>query len=200
MNSNNEGRMTASHSRKRPRSQDQEPDSCAPLSKRINSLHIRCSRCSVDEASATRDSQSQYNNNISVTGNPHCSSCNAAASQLAEYSHQGSSTENNLQSPANGVWINQSSSTYSNCDPHLVNQNYPPEQTNDLNYAMPNLQQQQQQNLCNQEEQFQPTNEDLNGYHPELNEKENPYYFHINKLLYDAHVQKVRRHKEEDSL
>ena len=35
--------------------------------------------------------------------------------------------------------------------------------------------------------------EDLTGYRPELNQTENPHYFQINRLLYQAHLEKAHR-------
>ena len=36
--------------------------------------------------------------------------------------------------------------------------------------------------------------EDLNGYRPELNMSQNPHYYHINNVLYNAHLEKARRY------
>ena len=35
--------------------------------------------------------------------------------------------------------------------------------------------------------------EDLRGYDPELNISQNPHYYHINNVLYNAHIEKARR-------
>lgn len=37
--------------------------------------------------------------------------------------------------------------------------------------------------------------EDIAGYDPELKEGENPHYFRVNSILYDAHVSRVTRTK-----
>ena len=35
--------------------------------------------------------------------------------------------------------------------------------------------------------------DDLRGYNPELNRSENPHYYSINSVLYNAHIEKARR-------
>lgn len=35
--------------------------------------------------------------------------------------------------------------------------------------------------------------DDLNGYKPELTKTENPHYYHINSVLYRAHLEKANR-------
>lgn len=36
--------------------------------------------------------------------------------------------------------------------------------------------------------------EDLSGYNPELSVAQNPHYYHINNILYNAHVEKAKRY------
>ena len=39
--------------------------------------------------------------------------------------------------------------------------------------------------------------QDFRGYDPDLKDSENPHYYHINSILYNAHLEKAKRHGTE---
>ena len=39
--------------------------------------------------------------------------------------------------------------------------------------------------------------QDFRGYDPDLKDSENPHYYHINSILYNAHLEKAKRYGTE---
>lgn len=161
----------ANGGRKRARSPDAECEECMPISKRIHNLNIRSRACSIDEDGI--EGEGSINNGPNDRQNCCCTNntCRPKPST-------SSSTEISFW-PAEGTSNHHLNSGHSHLAEHNVlnqSQSHPA--------FGPSCEQHSRVNMM-----------DIAPYEPELDATANPHYYHPNRLLYDAHNQRIRRFK-----
>ncbi|XP_067673574.1 uncharacterized protein [Haliotis asinina] len=172
----------ASVCRKRPRSDlEEDCDDCLPISKRINKLHIESARRSQGEGLVERDASQGFTGEGTSSANcdPHLLPWQQAQLVSPSLVCGPGANQNQLSIPGCSVASHQ---TQSSLNPEEAITN-----NNDILNSSDNV-----AAGCDQ----CPINmADIAGYDPELKEGENPHYFRVNNILYDAHVSRVTRTK-----
>ncbi|CAE1307520.1 unnamed protein product [Acanthosepion pharaonis] len=159
--------------RKRPRTQDDELDESIPISKRINSLNIESRSDCSPESAPSPDPVTAENGHSDLSfklwqqqQQQQLQSVYAAADTRSKHYHQQHSTSSMSLSPI-------------------------------LDNPHPNLHSQQQQHSTPAHllhPQHNATEQTImKKYSPELDESSNPYYYHINEILYKAHIARLER-------
>ncbi|KAK3584831.1 hypothetical protein CHS0354_005686 [Potamilus streckersoni] len=173
--------MTSPDGRKRGRSLDSDCDECLPISKRINRLQIK-SACTSQGENETKERHGN-NRDLCMTYAP-----------LQERNVLNSMAPLPIQQqciPQNAV-VQHTSTSQHLCDGgtsgcHQCGLCRVSFSTDGTALQCPDLN-------ANEMDSRGLRFEDLAGYDPELTETENPHYYSINQLLYDAHVERVERH------
>lgn len=164
--------MAPSICRKRPRSQDDELDESIPISKRINSLNIEgrsdCSPESVPSPDPVAENNG-YSDLSYKLWQQHLHSVYGTTHTAASKHYQEESTSS-MVLPSN----------LSNCHADLHSQ--PPQQRSTPNHLL-----HPQHNAATDHQT------ELKKYSPELDASSNPYYYHINEILYKAHIARLER-------
>ncbi|KAL3875648.1 hypothetical protein ACJMK2_033603 [Sinanodonta woodiana] len=168
--------MTSPYGRKRGRSLDSDCDECLPISKRINKLQIKSA------------GTSQEDNEKGSHGNVRDLCMNCASLQ------EGNVQNNMAPLPAQTQCIQQNAGVqHTSTSQHLCNGGTSGCRQCELCRVSLSTLQCPDLN-ANEMDSSGLRPEDLVGYDPELTVTENPHYYNINQVLYDAHVERIERH------
>jgi len=172
-------------------------DCCMPISKRINSLHIRPEQDLNGDIDALENQQHIMNNNNGFV-NPHGPCC----SSTLGYADSGAVARDSslsLSQPNSPQWCSPAAN---GCLPHMPgpsNQGQSqqsPHGQGPLGHPMNNPYDQSSQDTLQQYQDLQQLNAE--PYEPELDSSQNPHYYQANELLFNAHLSRVRRQGKLD--
>lgn len=151
--------------RKRNRSPNTDCEDCLPISKRITRLQIQSgTRLSLEE---NEEEQKQSTS----------SSCHSSPEVQFPWQQQNSLATRPVEFPGNNNNLNYLPCS-SQCDSsRTLNPNFA---------GRLSIQAYASHNGIDEE--------DLSGYNPELSVAQNPHYYHINNILYNAHIEKAKRY------
>ncbi|XP_055307424.1 histidine-rich glycoprotein-like [Sitodiplosis mosellana] len=200
----------------RKRSRDEDTCDFMPISKRINNLTLTSQ--SLGEQDAPIAHNGNGNGAAAAASNHHFMAISNQEIQLQHHAqhslvnsypngmshhylnqhgqpahisnyHQNHSVQSNH---SNGFHSNGHSALGTNAHKHNHNQHHHHQQQQ----PPPPQQQHQQQQQLHHQNHAEPNNNQMEEvYRPELTADENPFYYDKNKLLFDLHVERERRHQ-----
>ncbi|KAH3863028.1 uncharacterized protein LOC127866440 isoform X2 [Dreissena polymorpha] len=151
-------------SRKRDRSPSQDCDDCLPISKRINRLNIQaCGRNSAEDQDRCVTPEVQ----------PSGSGFNSTQTSPWQHTESQNCSTQTVNNNMNYLPCGSSQCDNTHQETALQSVQTGSVQAYAIHHGIPS--------------------EDFRGYKPELTEIENPYYYHINSVLYMAHIEKASR-------